>query len=167
MLLMRRDGEIIPLPPKAFDVLRIMIASEGRVLTKDELLNEAWAGTIVEEGNLTQAISVLRKALGETRSDHRYIVTVPGSGYRFVAGVHEVSEDAKHSSHNTTAATATSPDFAFPSNQPTKTKSNTASGNHQLRWILRRLFSVFALDDASGATPRKRRRGEIGCGATV
>ncbi|HEX6729673.1 MAG TPA: tetratricopeptide repeat protein [Pyrinomonadaceae bacterium] len=137
MLLMRRDGEIIPLPPKAFDVLRIMIASDGRVVTKDELLNEAWAGTIVEEGNLTQAISVLRKAFGETRSDHRYIVTVPGSGYRFVAGVHEVLADAKQFFDNTTASAAPSPDAStFPSSQPTTTKNNTASGNHQLRWFV-------------------------------
>jgi TolB-like protein/DNA-binding winged helix-turn-helix (wHTH) protein/Tfp pilus assembly protein PilF len=137
MLLMRREGEIIPLPPKAFDVLRIMIASDGRVVTKDELLNEAWAGAIVEEGNLTQAISVLRKALGETRSDHRYIVTVPGSGYRFVAGVHEVLADAKQFSDNTTASTATSPDApTFPSSQPTTAKNTTASGNHQLRLIV-------------------------------
>ena len=132
MLLMRRDGEIISLPPKAFDVLRIMITSDGRVVTKDELLNEAWAGTIVEEGNLTQAISVLRKALGETRSDHRYIVTVPGIGYRFVAGVHEVSAGAQQFSDETTVPTATSPVApTFPSNQPTDTKNN-----HQLRWFV-------------------------------
>jgi TolB-like protein/DNA-binding winged helix-turn-helix (wHTH) protein/Tfp pilus assembly protein PilF len=137
MLLMRRDGEIIPLPPKAFDVLRIMMGSEGRVLTKDELLNEAWPGTIVEEGNLTQAISVLRKALGETRSDHRYIVTVPGSGYRFVALVHEVLPGVKEFSDNTTAPTATSPDhaFVFSPHEVTTAKDNVRR-NHQLRWIV-------------------------------
>ncbi|HSE32029.1 MAG TPA: tetratricopeptide repeat protein [Pyrinomonadaceae bacterium] len=137
MLLMRCDGEIIPLPPKAFDVLRIMIGSEGRVLTKDELLNEAWSGTIVEEGNLTQAISVLRRALGETRSDHRYIVTVPGSGYRFVAVVREVAPDVNDLSDNTSTPIATpQPASVFSSHEVTTAKNNSVSGTHQLRWIL-------------------------------
>ena len=137
MLLMRRDGEIIPLPPKAFDVLRIMVGSEGRVLTKDELLNEAWPGTIVEEGNLTQAISVLRKALGETRSDHRYIVTVPGSGYRFVAVVREVALDVNEFSDNTSMPTATpQPASVFSPREVTTAKNNSVTANHQLRWIV-------------------------------
>lgn len=85
MLLFRRNGESVPLPPKAFDLLLTLIAGGGRVLAKDELLKEVWRGIVVEEGNLTQTISILRKALGESRSDHRYIVTVPGRGYRFVA----------------------------------------------------------------------------------
>lgn len=137
MLLMRRDGEVIPLPPKAFDVLRIMICSEGRVLTKDELLNGAWPGTIVEEGNLTQAISVLRKALGETRSDHRYIVTVPGSGYRFVAMVREAMIDAREFSDHAKAPTATShdPAFVLSPHEVAPAKTNI-SRSHQLRWIV-------------------------------
>ena len=90
MLLIGSDGHVVTLPPKAFELLKVMVLSGGRVLTKDELLNVVWQGTIVEEGNLTQAVSILRKALGEKRSDHRYIVTVPGSGYRFVAAVKEL-----------------------------------------------------------------------------
>lgn len=89
MRLLREDGEVVALPPKAFDLLRMLVESNGRVLTKEELFTEVWRGTIVEEGNLTQTISILRKALGENRSDHRYIVTVPGRGYRFVADVHK------------------------------------------------------------------------------
>ena len=90
MLLLRRDGEVVPLPPRAFDLLQKLIESGGRVLTKDELLNEVWRGTFVEEGNLTQHISILRKVLGENRGENRYIATVPGRGYRFVAAVKEV-----------------------------------------------------------------------------
>ena len=52
-----------------------------------------WPGTFVEENNLNQSISILRKALGEGRTDHRYIVTAPGHGYRFVAPVHEITSD--------------------------------------------------------------------------
>ncbi len=90
MLLLRRDGEVVPLPPKAFDLLQKLIESGGRVLTKEELLNEVWRGSFVEEGNLTQNISILRKALGENRGENRYIATVPGRGYRFVAAIKEV-----------------------------------------------------------------------------
>jgi TolB-like protein/DNA-binding winged helix-turn-helix (wHTH) protein/tetratricopeptide (TPR) repeat protein len=143
MLLLRRDGDIVSLPPKAFDVLRIMIGSGGRVLTKDELLNEAWHGTIVEEGNLTQAVSLLRKALGESRSDHRYIVTVPGSGYRFVAAVHEISADVEHSSERATASALTrSTTQADTSDSPivpadhAKETSGRVATNYQLRWIV-------------------------------
>lgn len=90
MLLFRRDGENVPLPPKAFELLLTLVAGGGRVIAKDELLKEVWRGMVVEEGNLTQTVSILRKALGESRSDHRYIVTVPGRGYRFVAVAREV-----------------------------------------------------------------------------
>ena len=93
MLLFGREGQVVTLPPKAFDLLRVMVTSRGRVLTKDELLSAVWRGSFVEEGNLTQAVSVLRKALNESRNDHRYIVTVPGSGYRFVAEVRELVDD--------------------------------------------------------------------------
>jgi TolB-like protein/DNA-binding winged helix-turn-helix (wHTH) protein len=135
MLLLRCDGEIIPLPPKSFDVLRIMIGSDGRVLTKDELLNEAWPGTIVEEGNLTQAISVLRKALGETRNDHRYIVTVPGSGYRFVATVREVlksSDTATASNEMSSAPRPVSTTDSFSTTTIPQNKGTVA--NRKLRW---------------------------------
>ena len=92
MLLLRRDGEVVPLPHKTFDLLQKLIEGGGRVLTKDELLNEVWRGSFVEEGNLTQHISILRKALAENPGENRYIATVPGRGYRFVAAVAAVKE---------------------------------------------------------------------------
>lgn len=87
--LLRMD-EFVPLPPKVFDTLLTLIQHHGRVLDKDELMEAIWSDTIVEENNLTQNISAIRKALGENRGEHRYIVTVPGRGYRFVADVREV-----------------------------------------------------------------------------
>ena len=66
-----------------------MIENHGRVLDKDELMRSVWPDQIVEEANLTVNISALRKALGESPSEHRFIVTVPGRGYKFVAGVRE------------------------------------------------------------------------------
>src|SRR5262245_14322505 len=87
------DGTPLTLTPKVFDTLLCLIHNRGRVLTKDELLKEIWPDAFVEEVNLAVNISTLRKALGEGPKDGRYIVTVPGRGYRFVAVVHEVVDE--------------------------------------------------------------------------
>jgi DNA-binding winged helix-turn-helix (wHTH) protein/TolB-like protein/TPR repeat protein len=88
-----RSGEVVPLVPKAFDTLLALVASGGRVMEKDELMQAVWAGTVVEESALARNIYLLRKALGESPDDHRYIVTVPGRGYRFVAEVIESPDE--------------------------------------------------------------------------
>ena len=82
-----RDGEIVPLPPRAFDLLVALLESGGRSLTRDELLTRIWGDIAVEEANLTQAMSVLRKALGENAQEPSYIATLPRRGYRFNADV--------------------------------------------------------------------------------
>jgi Tol biopolymer transport system component/DNA-binding winged helix-turn-helix (wHTH) protein len=82
-----RDGEILPLTQKAFDVLLILVERNGRVVTKDELMTEVWADTIVEEGSLAQNIYTLRKLLGASSTGDDYIKTVPRRGYRFSATV--------------------------------------------------------------------------------
>jgi serine/threonine protein kinase/Tol biopolymer transport system component len=79
-----RERQPVPLPPKAYEVLLVLVQNGGQVLSKDELMNAVWPDSFVEESNLTQTVFILRKALGE-RSEHRYIVTVPGRGYCFVA----------------------------------------------------------------------------------
>jgi len=86
-LLMKRDGERVLLTPKAFDTLLYLVEHSGTLLDKDELLRAVWADTVVEENNLNQHISTLRRVLGEKRDEHHYIVTVPGHGYRFIADV--------------------------------------------------------------------------------
>jgi len=86
-----RDGELVPLTPKSLETLLALVERRGEILDKDELLSRIWPGTVVEEKNLTINISTLRKALGESPQDHRYIVTVPGRGYRFVAEVQEIT----------------------------------------------------------------------------
>ncbi|KQY54982.1 winged helix-turn-helix domain-containing protein [Lysobacter sp. Root494] len=86
------DGPPIALTAKAFDTLCTLIAHRDRIVTKDELLEAVWAGRVVEENNLTQAVAALRRALGTNAGEHRYILTVPGHGYRFVA---EVRDDAE------------------------------------------------------------------------
>lgn len=88
--LLLREGQPVPLTAKAFDTLVTFVRHSGQDLDKDELMRTVWPDTIVEENNLTQNVSMLRKALGENKSEHRYIVTIPGRGYRFVASVTEV-----------------------------------------------------------------------------
>jgi TolB-like protein/DNA-binding winged helix-turn-helix (wHTH) protein/Flp pilus assembly protein TadD len=88
------NGPVLPLTAKAFDTLCYLVAQRDRVVGKDELLAAVWPGRVVEENNLTQAIAALRRALGTSAGEHRYIVTVPGRGYRFIADVHEGEADA-------------------------------------------------------------------------
>ncbi len=92
--LLLRDGEPIALKAKCFEMLQVLVEARGQVLDKDELMRRVWTDTIVEESNITVYISTLRKALGENPQEHRYIVTVPGRGYRFVAEVKEVREES-------------------------------------------------------------------------
>lgn len=87
--LLLKDGETVPLTPKAFDTLLALVRQHGGVIEKDELMKELWPDSFVEEANLTQNVSTVRKALGESPNEHRYIITVPGRGYRFVAEVKE------------------------------------------------------------------------------
>src|SRR5688500_13224158 len=88
-----RDGEPLRLTPKAFDLLLVLVEERGRTVEKDELLEKVWAGTVVEENNLNQNITALRKSLGDSRQDSQYIATVSGVGYRFVAEVKKVDAE--------------------------------------------------------------------------
>jgi len=81
----------LPVAPKIIDALLLFIKNRGELLTKDQLMAGLWPGRIVEENNLSQLISVLRHALGEAPGENRYIATVPGYGYRFIADVSRVA----------------------------------------------------------------------------
>lgn len=88
-----RGGAVVPLKAKPFQTLLVLLKNRGRDVRREDLLREVWSDAIVEENNLSQCISALRKALGEGPRDHSYIVTVPGYGYRFVAPVAEVDAE--------------------------------------------------------------------------
>ncbi len=81
------EGKVIPLAPKVLDTLLVLVANQGRVMEKDELLKTLWPDTCVEESNLTTYVSQLRKALGENGDGQGYIETIPRRGYRFIADV--------------------------------------------------------------------------------
>jgi TolB-like protein/DNA-binding winged helix-turn-helix (wHTH) protein/Tfp pilus assembly protein PilF len=93
--LLLREEVPVRLPPKAFDALVLLVENPGHLLEKEELLRKVWPGTFVEESNLAQHISILRKALQDGEEGLRYIETVPRRGYRFVAEVREVAGTAK------------------------------------------------------------------------
>jgi TolB-like protein/DNA-binding winged helix-turn-helix (wHTH) protein len=99
--LLLRDQASVHLPPKAFDALLVLVENRGHLLEKDELLRKVWPDTFVEESNLAQHISLLRKALQDGEDGPRYIETVPRRGYRFIAEVRElggIATDTKVSS---------------------------------------------------------------------
>ena len=92
-----RDGVYIPITAKALDTLLYLVRHRGSTVTKTELMNAVWSDTAVEENNLTQQVSTLRRALGERPNDHRFIVTVPGRGYCFVAELKELPQSVPSS----------------------------------------------------------------------
>jgi DNA-binding winged helix-turn-helix (wHTH) protein/TolB-like protein/Tfp pilus assembly protein PilF len=92
---LRRDGKNIPLKPKVFDTLLLLVENHGRVVDKDEMLQRLWPDTVVEESNLSQNVYLLRRVLEEETDGQRYIETVPKRGYRFVATVTEVETEAR------------------------------------------------------------------------
>jgi DNA-binding winged helix-turn-helix (wHTH) protein/TolB-like protein len=91
-----RHGETLPLTPKAFDTLLILVENAGSLVEKDEMMRVVWPDSFVEEVGLARNISVLRKVLGQDAAGHAFIETVPKRGYRFVAPVRErVDESAE------------------------------------------------------------------------
>ncbi|HEX9927769.1 MAG TPA: winged helix-turn-helix domain-containing protein [Pyrinomonadaceae bacterium] len=83
------DGKVLPLTSKAFATLLFLVRQRGETVTKEELMTAVWFDTAVEENNLTQQISTLRKALGEQARAPQFIITIPGQGYSFIAPVKE------------------------------------------------------------------------------
>jgi TolB-like protein len=87
----RLDGRPIELTPKALDTLRFLVQHPGELLDKSTIIAAVWPNVVVEENNLNQVISALRRALGDGSGGRRFIVTVPGRGYQFVAPVRQVA----------------------------------------------------------------------------
>src|SRR5258707_578657 len=85
----------VRLGSRAFDILAALVERPGKVIGKDELMARAWPQTFVDEANLKIQVSALRRALGDGQGGHRYVITVPGRGYNFVAPVsHEETSPA-------------------------------------------------------------------------
>jgi eukaryotic-like serine/threonine-protein kinase len=107
-------GTTIPLPGRAYDVLRYLVERAGELVDKASLLRAVWPSTLVEENNLNQCILVLRRALGESAGERRFILTVPGRGFKFVAPVRAIPVYGEMSPPAPASAAAPYPP-AFPS----------------------------------------------------
>src|SRR5208282_1082911 len=117
-----RADSPVSLTPKAFDVLLYLAQNPNHLVTKEELLRAVWGDAFVEEGNLTQYVSHLRKALGDNSEDDHLIVTISGKGYQFTARVTVAAEAADIARHATLQApvTETSKTDALPTEFPTR-----------------------------------------------
>ena len=94
--LLKRDGAPVQLTPKTYDTLLVLVENHGCLLSKADLMKAVWPDSFVEDSNLTQQISMIRRALGESAGERRYIVTVAGRGYRFAAPVIAAVENFPH-----------------------------------------------------------------------
>src|ERR1700730_4564347 len=87
-----QDGAAVPLTPRLFDTLLVLLENSGRLVEKNDLMQKVWNDVAVEENNLTQNISALRKILGDNLDGPKFIETIPKRGYRFAAPVKEVTD---------------------------------------------------------------------------
>ena len=141
-----RDGQPMPLTPKAFDLLLVLVENSGHLVGKDELMQRLWPGAFVEEANLPNNISLLRKALGDDTSGHQYIETVPRRGYRFVAKVMELSsEPAELIVEEHTRATLTLEQESKEDLQQVATFPAHASVKRLIIWVVVALIIVLGI----------------------
>jgi DNA-binding winged helix-turn-helix (wHTH) protein len=101
--LLLHGEESLTLTPRIFDTLLYFVEHNGRVISKEELMKAVWPDAFVEENNLTQSISNLRRVLGERKGENRFIVTVPGYGYRFAPKVTTRAPVSDSSAYHTAA----------------------------------------------------------------
>ncbi len=92
--LLFKEGRPVRITSKAFDILLGLVKSGGRVVSKDEMMSTVWPDCFVEEGNLAQNIFLLRRIFCERKNDHKFIITMPGVGYRFAPHVRESTSDS-------------------------------------------------------------------------
>ena len=140
--LLMRNGTPLPLTPKAFETLLILVQNSGHVLTKENLMREVWPDTYVEEANLTQNVFTLRKVLGQSVDGRQYIETVPRLGYRFAATVREVRSDGPNRSIDSLAVlplmnASGDPSLEYLSDGLTESIINSMSQLPQLRVMAR------------------------------
>jgi TolB-like protein/DNA-binding winged helix-turn-helix (wHTH) protein/Tfp pilus assembly protein PilF len=100
-----RDGRPIPLRPKVFDLLLVLIENRGHLVDKEQLMSVVWQEQFVEEGNINKNVSMLRRALGEGDNGQQFIETVPKRGYRFIGDVRKVKTDEAPAAQNIPAKT--------------------------------------------------------------
>ncbi len=136
------NGEPVPLKAKVFDLLLTLVQNSGRVIEKSELFKSVWHDAFVEENNLTVSVAALRKALGETPREPRYIETIPKRGYHFIARVRETRAEGVYRAMNSVAVLplanpSDDPDLAYLSEGITESIINSLSQLPDLRVMAR------------------------------
>jgi TolB-like protein/DNA-binding winged helix-turn-helix (wHTH) protein/lipoprotein NlpI len=127
-----KDGEPLPITPKAVEILLLLAENSGRVVEKDELMAAIWPDTIVEESNLTQTVYVLRKVLGPDASGEKFIETIPKRGYRFMHELRVVTDETDRIvEHRTTSRTVS--DQAVLNRAPQAAESQAAQARSRER----------------------------------
>jgi DNA-binding winged helix-turn-helix (wHTH) protein/TolB-like protein/Flp pilus assembly protein TadD len=142
--LRRRDGTAVPLKSRVFDTLLYLVEHHDTVLDKERIMEAVWPDSIVEENNLAQNISTLRRIFGERPGSHSYIVTVPGRGYRFVAEVKQRTADAIASANAQNAlisASASSKTEAATTTEPRRLSGHSAKKG----WFLAATVAVIVI----------------------
>lgn len=145
--LLRRNRPV-PLPPKAFDILLVLVENSGHLVEKDMLLNRVWPDTVVEESNLAVNVATLRKALGDHPDGRHYIKTEHKLGYRFVEKVRRVSADSEEKAESSQAGRKPSIDVTVPATgQPVEALSNSSASG------VAPDVSTLTLEPVGGAVP--------------
>ena len=121
------DDKPVPLTPKAFQILCVLLQSKGRLLDKDDLIKRVWPNSFVEEANLSVNISALRKALGDTPNGQKFIATVPKRGYRFVMPVREIHGVSQTETKPEDLIGASEPALSGDGGAPVQTEAATPS----------------------------------------
>lgn len=151
-LLTRGNDDQIPLSPKVFDTLLYLVRHGGKVIGKDELMREIWTDSIVEENNLNQNISILRRVFGEKPGEQRFIVTVPGHGYRFVPEVRPILDFGLGIADIKTEEAISENETEKTENQITNDDGQKTDGKNRIQnrqWLAAfAVLSVFALGAA-------------------
>jgi len=134
-----RDGQVVPLTPKAFETLLVLVQNSGHVVEKSELYKQVWQDAFVEETNLTKNISILRKVLSEGDGDTTFIETVPKRGYRFVVPVREA--EANYNGNGSRTVTTTPVAVAGPDSSPRESLARLKSH----KYVFAALLTIAAL----------------------
>ena len=133
--LLMRGERVVPLSPKVFDTLLVLVENSGRILGKDELMQAIWPDTFVEESNLTQNISQIRRALGEGA----YIETIPRRGYRFIFQVQVIRREGQSSNgHGPTRLEVADLEPAAVAPEPVRPKAVGV-----MKWVIRFAIGLF------------------------
>ncbi|MBS1809844.1 MAG: winged helix-turn-helix domain-containing protein [Acidobacteria bacterium] len=116
--LLLRDGEVVPLTPKIFETLLLLLQSNGKIVEREQLIHTVWHDSYIEEGNISSTIYLLRKALGDNHNGQSFIATVPRRGYRFIVPVREVCVADQKNMASTTGVLAVLPFRSLHNTEP-------------------------------------------------